>query len=174
MVDSCGYPPHPQSMPLLGVQVFLEQQAQWHSWNPGTHPHIFPTIFSPKPWCPLDPCFLLFQYTSMALHPRSLNKNENQWKYLYRSICWKNFTYNSEFSYRSTIVDNLHFVKVEFIGMAPQHSRNKVVDRRDRLVYIPEEHVQKILQITSTKNKGDDTLIKKWKIYHFFSGISEK
>jgi hypothetical protein len=52
-------------------------------------------------------------------------------------------------------MDNLHFVKLEILRMAPQHRRDKVVHSRDRLVHIPEEHVQKILQI-KTKNKVID------------------
>ena len=46
-----------------------------------THPRIFPTTSSPKPGCPLYPCFLPCQCISMALLPNDLNKNENQLRY---------------------------------------------------------------------------------------------
>lgn len=50
-------------------------------------------------------------------------------------------------TYRSTVMNNLHLVNVHIFRVAPQESQYKIVYRWDRLVYILEEHVQKVLHI---------------------------
>lgn len=50
-------------------------------------------------------------------------------------------------TYRSTVMNNLHMVNVQIFRVAPQESQYKIVCRWDRLVYILEEHVQKVLHI---------------------------
>lgn len=42
-------------------------------------------------------------------------------------------------------MNNLHSVKVNIFRVAPQHCQDKVVHRRDRLVYVLEVHVQEVL-----------------------------
>lgn len=43
-------------------------------------------------------------------------------------------------------MDNLDFIKVNVLRVAPKHSQNKVVSRSNRLKCFPEEHVQQVLQ----------------------------
>lgn len=42
-------------------------------------------------------------------------------------------------------MDNLDFIKLNVLRVAPKQSQDKVVSRRDRLVSFPEEYVQKVL-----------------------------
>lgn len=48
-------------------------------------------------------------------------------------------------------MNNFGFVNVNVLRVAPQHGQNKVVNRWNRLVLVPEEHVQKVLY-THEKN----------------------
>ena len=49
-------------------------------------------------------------------------------------------------TYISTIMDNPDFLDVDVFRVAPEHSNNKIVNIRNRLICLPEEHVQKVLK----------------------------